>query len=136
MAFSVAVQKPGDLILTDTQGSHHGYNAGNNLAIAANWATMDWITHNLAQHLNPHTHDIVHGCQCFSTLVGIPFNVWTSKLAVSQRFKHLHTLGNTAAKMSSNEGNSAATVWCFYIFLGVEYLHHNHSQIPWLEGGK
>ena len=42
-SFSVAVQKPGDLILTHNHGSHQGYNTGNNLAIAVNWATKDWI---------------------------------------------------------------------------------------------
>jgi hypothetical protein len=47
-SFSVAIQKPGDLILTHIEGTHQGYNTGNNLAIAVNWANKEWLFHCLA----------------------------------------------------------------------------------------
>jgi len=48
--FSVAIQQPGDLVLTHMESSHQGYNTGNNLAIAVNWASKDWLFHCLSQH--------------------------------------------------------------------------------------
>ena len=92
-SFSVAIQKPGDLILTDGHGCHQGYNAGNNLAIAVNWATMNWVTHSYHQHLDSQTHDIVYGCQCFGIVVGIPFDVWSSNHSIPHQFGHLYKLG-------------------------------------------
>jgi len=63
-SFSVAIQKPGDLILADVEAAHHGYNIGNNLTIAVNWATMEWLYHCFAQHINPLTHMLVIATGC------------------------------------------------------------------------
>ena len=133
--FSVAVQKPGDLILTDTEGSHYGYNSGNNLAIAINWATQDWLYHSLSRHIHPHSHDIVYGCQCFGAPVGIPLDIWSSNSPSARRFKYLYFL-QRKTKLSGKEFGTAETIWCFYIFLAVQYLHHLGYQIPWLDEKK
>lgn len=35
--FNIIVQRPGDLVLTDNQSLHEGYNVDQNLAVAVNW---------------------------------------------------------------------------------------------------
>jgi hypothetical protein len=37
----------------------------------------------------------------------------------------------TKPKLSNKQSVDAATTWCFYIFLGVDYFHHT-NPIPWL----
>ena len=91
--FSVAIQKPGDLILTDIEGAHQGYNIGNNHAIAVNWATKDWLFHCLAQHIHPVTHNITYACDCHMTQVGIPLSVWASLSTNIHPLQFLYKLG-------------------------------------------
>jgi len=135
-SFSVAIQKPGDLILTHIDGSHQGYNTGNNLAIAVNWANEDWLYHCFAHHIQPSTHHIIYDCHCAGMTVGIPFDIWSSKAHNIHPFKDLHNLDKkTKLKLSSKQDRSAAVTWCFYIFLGVDYFHHTKS-ISWLEDRK
>jgi len=136
-SFSVAIQKPGDLILTDIEGAHQGYNIGNNLAIAVNWATTEWLYHCLAQHINPLTHNITYACDCHRMQVGIPLDIWASPTSSIHPFKHLYRLGEKqASKLRAKEFSTAETTWCFYIFLAVEYLDHIGHRFQWLESKK
>ena len=132
-SFSVAVQKPGDLILTHNHGSHQGYNTGNNLAIAVNWATMNWVFQNQSRHIHPVTHDIVYDCMCWKGVkIGIPYDVWSSNAADDLKFKYLYTLKKKNKKLSISL-STPGTTWCEYIFLGIKYLHQIVNPIPWLE---
>jgi hypothetical protein len=130
-SFSVAIQKPDDLILTETEGSHQGYNIGNNLAIAVNWATKDWLFPSFFWHIDPHTHDIVYGgCQCYGEPVKIPFTIWSSEAHVGNQFKYLYSLLKKT-KLHASDSCTAETTWCFYIFLAVESICLTY-KIPWL----
>ena len=122
--FSVAIQQPGDLILTHMESSHKGYNTGNNLAIAVNWASKDWLFHCLSQHTEPVSHDIIYNCQCAGVSVGIPLDIWSSKIFNPYSLEIFTT-------WEPEQFSTAATTWCFYIFLGLEYSHHSTS-IEWL----
>ena len=115
-SFSVAIQKPGDLILTDTEGCHQGYNTGNNVAMAFNWDTKDWLFWNYSVHLNPHTNAIVYDCHCFEGPVGIPKEIWSSNAPSAGVFKYFYSLAKKA-KLDSKDFGSAETIWCFYIYL-------------------
>ena len=130
-SFSVAIQKPGDLILTDTEGCHQGYNTGNNIAIAVNWATQDWLFRNFSAHLSPQTRAIIYDCYCFKEQVGIPKEIWSSNAPSAYAFNSLYSLAKKT-KLSSKEFGDAETTWCFYIFLGVKYLQRSGYQISWL----
>lgn len=135
-SFSVAIQKPGDLILTDIGGTHQGYNTGNNLAIAVNWATKDWVFHSLTHHIHPVTHNIIYACQCWSVPVGIPFSIWSPLATRTQSFEVLYKLGKKESKVRADQYGSAETTWCFYIALAVEYILYLGGEVPWLVEGR
>jgi hypothetical protein len=54
--FNVAIQQPGDLILSDSEGAHQGWNSGNNCAMACNYldapSILD-IKANMFHEVNP-----------------------------------------------------------------------------------
>jgi hypothetical protein len=75
-SFSVAIQKLGELILTHIEGSHQGYNTGNNLAITVNWANKEWpFTANTFNFLLMTSSIIVSvlGCQLVFLLISVVF---------------------------------------------------------------
>ena len=113
--FSVAIQKPGDLILTDIEGAHQMYNIGNNLAIAVNWATKDWLFHCMAEYIHPVTHNITYACDCHRTQVGIPLSIWASPSPNIHPFQSLYRLGlKQPSRLHAKDYGTAETTWCIY----------------------